>query len=87
MKREIDSAIDFDVATEVEKVVDAVKDEAEKIEVKVEDLIASVERGVSAFVKEHLRNSPVSQATAAWNHLQSGLPALVEHIVKEVKGL
>lgn len=46
----------------------------------------AVRRGVEAFVDGHLRNSDFSRDTPAWNHFQAGLPALIESIVKEVKG-
>lgn len=46
----------------------------------------AVKRGVEAFVANHLRNSDFSRDTPAWNHFQAGLPALIESIVKEVKG-
>lgn len=46
----------------------------------------AVTRGVDAFVASHLRNSDFSRDTPAWNHFQAGLPALIESIVKEVKG-
>lgn len=48
---------------------------------------AAVTRGVDAWIDTHLRNSDFSRDTPAWNHFQAGLPALIESIKQEVKGL
>lgn len=56
-------------------------------EAEVDAVHAAVTRAVDGFIAAHLRNSAFAQATAAWNHFQAGLPALIESIVKEVKGL
>lgn len=53
---------------------------------KPDKITEAVTRGVDAFVANHLRNSDFSRDTPAWNHFQAGLPALIESIVKEVKG-
>lgn len=46
----------------------------------------AIERGVTAFVDQHLRNSTFSQDTPAWNHFQAGLPVLIGCIAKELEG-
>lgn len=45
---------------------------------------AKIQAAVDRWTSEHLRNSPFSQNTEAWNHFQLGLPALIKGIVKEV---
>ena len=40
---------------------------------------------VDKFVAEHLRNSPFSLDTPAWNHFQAGLPVLIGCIVSEME--
>jgi hypothetical protein len=39
---------------------------------------------IMAWVQGHIRNSPVSQSTLAYNHLLGALPALRDAIVKGV---
>lgn len=46
----------------------------------------AVQRGVDNHIATDLRNSDFSRDTPAWNHFQATLPALIESIVKEVKG-
>ena len=41
-----------------------------------------VEAAISAWLAEHIHNSPVSRATEAINHLVSVLPHLVTALVK-----
>lgn len=58
----------------------------EQTPAKPDAVTEAVTRGVNSFVDAHLRNSDFSRDTPAWNHFQAGLPALIEAIVKEVKG-
>lgn len=46
----------------------------------------AVARGVDEFVATHLRNSPFSRDTTAWNHFHEGKSALVGSIVKQLEG-
>lgn len=46
---------------------------------------AKAKAAVDKFVAEHLRNSPFSLDTPAWNHFQAGLPVLIGHIVSEME--
>lgn len=44
-----------------------------------------VDAAIQRWVSAHLSNSPVSRATAAWNHLQTvAIPRLREFIMKEL---
>lgn len=38
---------------------------------------------VAEIIRSHLRNSPLSRADDAWNHLQSKLGAIAADIIKE----
>lgn len=38
---------------------------------------------IAEIIRGHLRDSPVSREVAAWNFLQSKLPAIAEDILKE----
>jgi hypothetical protein len=49
-------------------------------------LETNVKTAVEQWINSHLRDSPFSQNTPAWNHFVDGLPALVKGIVKEVEG-
>lgn len=43
-----------------------------------------VDEVVSKWVADQIANSPVSQTTEAWNHLQASLPTLKAAILKEL---
>jgi len=57
-----------------------------KVDAEKTSTEAKVKAGVDAFVAKHLRNSAFSRDTLAWNHLQEGLPLLIELVTKEVEG-
>lgn len=40
---------------------------------------------VDKFIDQHLRNSPFSLDTPAWNHFQAGLPVLIGCIISEME--
>lgn len=40
---------------------------------------------VEAFFAKHLRDTPFSQDTTAWNHLQAGIPVLIGLIADEME--
>lgn len=42
------------------------------------------ERIAGRWIGDHLRNSPLSAATEAWNHLQGSMPALRKIIEEEI---
>lgn len=46
---------------------------------------ARVTAAIESWTGSHLRGSDFSRDTAAWNHFQKGLPALIQGIVKEVE--
>ncbi len=46
---------------------------------------AAINRGISVWLDQHLRNTKFSQDTEAWNVLQGALPFLAPTIVKEMK--
>lgn len=48
-------------------------------------LEAQVTAAIESWTANHLRGSDFSRDTAAWNHFQKGLPALIQGIVKEVE--
>lgn len=39
---------------------------------------------VAEIIRSHLRDSPISRADGAWNHLQSKLGAIADEILKEL---
>ena len=39
---------------------------------------------IAGWVGQHVLNSPIAQATGAYNHLLSILPLLVQAVVKEI---
>ena len=41
-----------------------------------------IDQVIEAWTDGHLRNSPLAQATQAWNHLLSSLPALKAMLLK-----
>lgn len=41
-------------------------------------------RAVAAWVNNHVRNSPISGASEAWNHLHAVIPRLREFLEKEM---
>lgn len=45
----------------------------------------AIRRGVENWVATHLRNTPFSRHTEAWNIFQKALPALPGAIAKEIK--
>lgn len=78
------------ISTVEEEILDLEKEvesKVAKVEAEAKDLADAVKRGVDNFVASHLRNSPFSQETAAWNHFFAGIGKLVEGVVKEIKGL
>ena len=40
-------------------------------------------RRIADIIRSHLRDSPVSRASEAWNHLETQLGAIAEDILKE----
>ena len=64
------------------------KTEAEtKVPSKKESAVhGKVKEAVDEFVDKHLRNSPFSRNTPAWNHLQERIPLLIEGITQKVEG-
>jgi hypothetical protein len=38
---------------------------------------------IADIIRSHLRDSPVSRASEAWNHLETKLGAIAEDILKE----
>ena len=38
---------------------------------------------IADIIRSHLRDSPVSRSSEAWNHLESKLGAIAEDILKE----
>lgn len=55
-------------------------------EVKAESpLDVAIRVGVENWLAKHLRNTPFSQDTGAWNVLQNALPHLAPCITQEVK--
>lgn len=51
---------------------------------EVENKSAKAARIVEEWVADHLRNSPLSRATGAWNYVQSKLGELRDKIEKEL---
>ncbi len=49
-------------------------------------LETKAQAAVDKFIADHLRNSPFSQDTAAWNHFQAGIPVLIGAIADEMEG-
>lgn len=49
-------------------------------------LETKAQSAVDVFVAEHLRNSPFSQDTTAWNHFQAGIPVLIGAIADAMEG-
>lgn len=62
-----------------------VQEEPKSEEAKGSDIESLVSKGVDAFVSKHLRNTPFSRDTSAWNHLHERLPALKEEIVQSIE--
>lgn len=58
------------------------KDAAQAKKAKVHT--AAVNKGVEAWVDQHLRNTDFSRDTAAWNVLQGALPHLAPMITEEI---
>lgn len=59
--------------------------EAEAVVAEVDEFTVKVEGAVEKWLAEHLRNTPFSQDTAAWNVLQKALPHLAPAIVEGIK--
>lgn len=43
-------------------------------------------RAVGTWIDRHLRSTPLSQASDAWNHLSLTLPRLREYLERELRG-
>ncbi len=62
--------------------------EADQTQVSASPTIESaVEEALSKWVNGHLTNSPLAQATDAWNHVMSSLNALRTYLAEEIKKL
>lgn len=70
----------------VAEVEHEVEHAAEAVVAEVDALTAKITHGVQDFIDNHLRNSPVSRNTAAWNHFREGVPVLIAKIKHALEG-
>ena len=59
---------------------------AEAPPARTPDVGAAIDRALTSWLGVHLRDSPLSRNTPAWNWLQSKLGALKASLVKEISG-
>jgi hypothetical protein len=72
-----------DTVTEVVQVATEVAEAAPLVAEVVASPQTTIESILGDWLNNHVRNSPIAQNTAAWNHLTStALPALVGMLVK-----